>query len=321
MTRISGSIIIVIFMINLSLTGNIPQLEKQLEMEIFGLSQVQKKLDSLRANLESYSRQIEMEKSQGAINEKKISGWFEKINQISQDINVQEKNSQNLQQKIFRSRTELDKYYAIAVDSLQEISKQTSDQQKLAEINEQIMNITEKRIAVLPAFKALSFDPQKISGISLQQTRDSVELAIYLDYLTNARQEVQTTLRSIETTRQELDELLWLQRRSNHFLEELDENRTLAFFSQTVDGGSTPQNTYTANDLSEGSQISIQTQAQSLFNLLSQLPGETSKFSWAAPLDSGMVFLTLKDYRNALKDAEKYLKNYQKVLDHKINSK
>jgi chromosome segregation ATPase len=321
MIRISSSIVIFIGMITLSLAGNIPQLEKQLEREIFELSQVQKKLDSLQVKLDSYSRQIEMEKSQGTVNEKKIRSWFEMINHLSQDINIQEKKSRTIQQKIFSTRTELDKHYTIAIDSLQELSRLTSDQQQQAELNAQIIEITEKRITVLPVFKAFSFDPQKISEMSLQETSDSLEFAIYLDYLTNARKEVQGTLRSIEITRKEIDDLLWLQQRSNHFLEELDENRPLAFFSQTVETGSTPQNTYTTTDLSDGSQISIQTQAQSLFNLLSQLPGETPNFSWVAPLDSGRVFLTLKDYRNALKNAEKSLKNYQKVLDHKINAK
>ncbi|OGB67589.1 MAG: hypothetical protein A2Y94_08065 [Caldithrix sp. RBG_13_44_9] len=321
MTRGFISFIIFILTISLSLAGNISQVEKQLETEIFEHSLLQKKLDSLRITLERYARQIESEKKLGTVEEKKIRGWFEEINGISREINLLEKKSQTLQQKILQTRTRLDTYYSEAIDSLQELSRQTSEQQKLVEINELILDYTAKRISVLPAFTAFSFDPQKITGISLRETRDSLEYAIYLDYLTNARKEVKTILHSIEITRKELDDLLWLQQRSNRFLEELDENRPMALFSQTSSSDRTAQPTFGSNELSEGEKISMQTQTQSLFNLLNQLPGETSNYSWTAPLDSGRVYLTLEDYRKTLQDAEKFLKNYQKLLDHKINFK
>jgi hypothetical protein len=95
----------------------------------------------------------------------------------------------------------------------------------------------------------------------------------------------------------------------------------MTLFSQSSSGDRTSQATYGSSELSERGKISIQTQAQSLFNLLNQLPGETSNYSWSTPLDSARVYLTLDDYRKALQDAEKFLKNYQKLLEHKINSR
>jgi hypothetical protein len=321
MTRSSIGFIFFIFLISLSMANDAPILEQQLETELHELSLVQKQLDSLKINLENYSQEIESEKNKGSVEEKKIQAWFEEINSISQDINRLEKKSQTLQQKILQSRTELDRYYSVAIDSLQELSQQSSDQKRLAEVNEQILDYTAKRMSVLPAFSTFTFDPQKINSISLKQTRDSLEYAIYLDYLTNARKEVQTILQSIEVTREELDDLWWLQQRSDRFLEELEENRPMALFSQTTSGDKTPQSTFGSSELSERGNISLQTQAQSLFNLLNQLPGETSNYSWSVPLDSSRVYLTLDDYRKALQDAEKFLKNYKKLLDHKINSK
>jgi len=321
MTRSLLGFFICLSLISFSRAADIPKLERQLETELLELQLVESQLDSLRIDLDNYSREIEKEKNLGMVEEKKIRAWFEEINGISRDINLLEKKSQALQREILQSRTSLDRSYSAAVDSLQELSRQTSDQRKLAEINEQILDYTTKRISVLPAFSAFSFDPQKINSISLQQTRDSLEYTIYLEYLTNARKEVQTILQSVEVTRKELDDLWWLQQRSDRFLEELDENRPLALFSQSSGGDRTSQATYGSGELSESGKISVQTQAQSLFNLLNQLPGETSNYSWSTPLDSTRVYLTLDDYRKALQDAEKFLKNYEKLLEHKINSR
>jgi hypothetical protein len=321
MTRSLLGFFIGFSLIGFSQAGDIPKLERQLETELLELQLVQSQLDSLRIDLNNYSREIEQEKNLGRLEEKKIRDWFEEINSISRNINLLEKKSQVLQRKILQSRTSLDRSYSAAVDSLQKLSRQTSDQRKQTEINEQILDYTAKRISVLPGFNSFSFDPQKINSISLQQTRDSLEYAIYLEYLTNARKEVQTLIQSVEVTRKELDDLWWLQQRSNRFLEELDENRQLALFSQSSGGDNTPQATFEAGELSERGKISIQTQAQSLFNLLNQLPGETSNYSLSSPLDSARVYLTLDDYRKALQDAEKFLKNYQKLLEHKINSR
>ncbi len=315
-------VICLLIVSSLLFAQKISQLENLLAAQTAELVHVQKDLDSLKIKLDNYAKKIEQEKTRGAVSEKKISAWFEEINHLTRQINAQEKTANNLKKEIKQTQNQLDGLYSAAIDSLQKISEKTKDPQKFAEINSHIIDYTHKRIALLPVFTSFSFDPEKIAHLSLQQTKDSMEYAIYLEYLQNARKEVNSVLITIQNSRKEIDELLWLQERSNRFVEQIEQNRPITFFTPSAGAAQTDPQTYAGRETTTDQAVFIQAQAQALSNLMNQLPGgELSGFPDFKTVEAGQNFFSLKDYQKFLQNAEKLLINYEKLLEQKIESK
>lgn len=315
-------VICLLIVSSLLFAQKISRLENLLVVQTAELVRIQKNLDSLKIDLDNYAKKIEQEKTRGAVSEKKISAWFEEINRLTRQINAQEKKANHLKKEIKRTQDQLDGLYSAAIDSLQKISEKTKDSQKFAELNDFIIDYTHKRMALLPAFTSFSFDPEKIAHLSLQQAKDSMEYAIYLEYLQNARKEVNSVLSSIQNSSKEIDELLWLQERSNRFVEQIEQNRPITFFTPSAGAAQTDPQTYGGRETTTDQNLFIQAQAQALSNLINQLPGgEFSGFPDFKTVEAGQSFLSLKDYRKFLQNAEKLLKNYEKLLAQKIESK
>ena len=315
-------VISLLLLSSLIFAQKISRLEHLLTTQTAELVRVQKVMDSLKIELDNDTKKIEQEKNRGAVSEKKISTWFEEIHHLTHLIKTHEKMANDLKKEIKQTQNQLDRLYSAAIDSLQKISEKTKDSQKFAELNGHIIDYTHKRIALLPAFTSFSFDPEKIAHLSLQQATDSIEYAIYLEYLQNARKEVSSVLSSIQNSRKEIDELLWLQERSNRFVEQIEQNRPITFFTPSVGAAQTDPQTYVGRETTTDQAVFIQAQAQALYNLINQLlGGELSGFRDFKTVEAGQNFVSLKNYQKFLQNAEKLLKNYEKLLAQKIESK
>ncbi|NIW00064.1 hypothetical protein GWN26_13455, partial [Candidatus Saccharibacteria bacterium] len=87
------------------------------------------------------------------------------------------------------------------IDSLQALVNSKEFQGDEALLQTRILQLSEKRLLVSPIVKKLFFDPGKILQIHPEQYTDSLEAAIYSDYLTNALAEIDTQLNRVRSSR------------------------------------------------------------------------------------------------------------------------
>ena len=317
MNAIRYLLIAILFSVNFC--RGFENLEQILTRQTEEYRQISHQLDSLQLALNKYSRYIEQEKQRKRKNSTAMADWYDQVSRLSQLISERQGVLRNLRKEILKTRSALDTYYSIKIDSLQKVLDSTPSPTAQKTIDKSILNYSEKRISLLPPFKAFTFDPQKVSQIDLDPSADSLEQAIYLDYLNYARREVSEVLGMIEKTGKELREMAILQKRSERFLEEIGDDRPLPLFTVST-SGQTSELTFDPTRIFTAQDISLSNQAQSLFHLFDLLKVDYREkfYDWVSPQDSGIVHLSMNEYLQKLNDAQKLLKNYLKTIDQKM---
>lgn len=298
------------------LSQNTSQLEMQLETSIQEMMQAEHRLDSLNHTLDYWTNLLEKDISAAENNQTRQAEWYQKLKQLSESIELQKMELNELQGELSAIKSDLAKSYSRGIDSLNQTLSNTTDLKKREEIQKQIYVLSEKRLLMLPKFKSFSFDPHKIVEIDLHNSKDSLEEAIYRDYLNNARSEIIVTLHNLQNMRKEIEELIYLKERGNRFLEDMDDNRPLILSSQSFS-----ERTATFSGFNQTDIFSNLPQAESLINIMEQFQPEyfpEQKFNWTSPVDSGKVTLTLDEYQKILLRAEDILEGYLDFLNQKI---
>jgi len=306
---------LLLFLYYIGFSQNIAQLELLLEKYNHDMIHAELRLDSLKQALEYLANQLENEASVAENSQNQQAEWYQKLKQLSESIELQKIELDELQNKLYAIKSDLAKSYSNKIDSLNQAISRTSDKKSREEIQQQIFVLSEKRLLMLPKFKSFSFDPHKIIEIDLQDSNDSLEEAIYKDYVNNARSEVIQTLHNLQNMRKEIEELLYLRERSNRFLEDMEENRPLMLSSQSFSERSVQFAGTNQTDV-----FTSLPQAESLINMLEQFRPEyypEQKFNWTSPVDSGKVILTLDEYQKILNSAEDVLQGYLDFLNQK----
>jgi hypothetical protein len=193
-------------------------------------------------------------------------------------------------------------------------------------LESQILKLSEKRLLVSPTVKRLSFDPQRILQIQPNQYSDSLESAIYSDYLNKAVKEINTHLNEVKNTRREFDEIITLQEKTSSFLEDVAEDQNEGIFLAAENQAQTANEaTFSGSpfggDLSTSKSGIIYSQFQSYLAILQQLNRNNriqQQYSWHSPVDSSSVTLTMKEYLQLLNDVEKELRSYKKIVQNKL---
>ncbi|MBN2364713.1 MAG: hypothetical protein EH225_01010 [Calditrichaeota bacterium] len=277
--------------------------------------------DSLTKELARLSDKIEQEKNRKNTENHQLRQWFEHVNALSKSLEQAEKKLSSLQIQIHKIRNELDRSYADILDSLENELVKAGRGEEKEEIEKEILIYTEKRISLLPRFRPFSFRPDKVLEIDPHQAEDSLEYWMFASYLNNARKELGTILESIRNTREELEDMVYLQERSKRFLEDIDHQYNFSLSLSPPE----PAPTYNAPLGGEPrvENYSLEAQAQSLMDIMNQLTPEyqeQSSYPFILPLDSERVYISMNDYLRALKNSEQLLNNYIKIIDKKLSS-
>ena len=305
---------------------NIQELEKQYSDLLQQIERQQSSLDSLNALLEQQAKTIDREKQKENADKNRIRQLMAGGLQLSQKIELLQQQLFNLNRNEAALNSQLAQRYFGVLDSLQEVEKSPNYRGDRQALRGQIVTYTEKYLRFSPSFKALSFDPQKIREIDLSETTDSLEREISADYLRRAVSDVNSHLRHIEKNREELENIVKLEEKTQEFLEAVEDEQ-FGLFAQSVDAAASPAG---SNDLSSesfqrdppGIRSSEQLQAIALFfdQLKIDLTGDVLQ-NWHSPVDSTEMSISLEDYLQLLKEAEKRLKQYRVVISGKLGQK
>jgi hypothetical protein len=310
------ALIALLCILQAGISQNRTELELLLERQNQILIEAEFQLDSLEQTLKNLENQLETEKQESEITQKSSAEWFQKLKQLSLTINEQKDLIHQLKEELNITKSALENSYRTSIDSLHQILTKTADVKTQEEIEQQIYILSERRLILFPAFKSFSFDPKTVATVNLQNANDSLEKAIYKDYLDNARTEITLMLQEMKNMRREIEEIIYLRERGNRFLEDLEDNRPLLVSSQSLSErsavfGTPPQ----------GGILENLPSAESLLNMLEPFKLNNypdQNYSWTSPLDSEKVILTLDEYKEMLDSAEDILQRYLRFIDSKI---
>jgi hypothetical protein len=304
----------------------VPELEKKMSLLQKEWIEVKGELDSLTVIYDDQTGIIDKEKKRTKPDKDKIAKLMSQALTASDQLDSKREQLSNLDANINVIKKQLDKRYSHQIDSLQTLinSKKFTDNKE--NLESQILKLSEKRLLVSPTVKRLSFDPQRILQIQPNQYSDSLESAIYSDYLNKAVKEINTHLNEVKNTRREFDEIITLQEKTSSFLEDVAEDQNEGIFLAAENQAQTANEaTFSGSpfggDLSTSKSGIIYSQFQSYLAILQQLNRNNriqQQYSWHSPVDSSSVTLTMKEYLQLLNDVEKELRSYKKIVQNKL---
>lgn len=278
-------------------------------------------LDSLNTLLEKQASLIDAEKQKDTIDKEKVRKLMSESIPLTAQIDAQQKKLNTLQKEQEQLRYQLAQRYSAKLDSLQNLEESGSGNAE--ELQRQIVFYTEQYLTVSPAFRALSFDPEKIRQINISADGDSLEQAIALNYLRKAQADVSNHLADIEQNRKELEAALRLERKTREFLEEVDDEN-FALLSQTANPGRTEQSLVgnsPSNVLTDEGALALASRVESMALFFDQLNISNSDeliAAWRYAVQSGETYLTLEEYLTLLKAAEKQLRQFHSIIEKKL---
>jgi len=305
---------------------SLPDLEKNYYSLEKNLEKGKAVLDSLTIKLNEKANQIDYEKSKNDPDKDKIVKLMSASITISNKYDAQQKKVTQLQTKLESVKKELDKRYTSIIDSLQTLQNSgefTGDKNKL---NSEILFYTEAKLAIAPKISLLSFDPAKLLKVDPLKTKDSLEKAIYKEYLQNALTEVNHHLTNIDQQHSEVNQMLLLEKKTEKFLKETEFQsgmRTQSSSRSETNLNASPQvdeNFFAGvRDADNATKITEQFRGYTL--LLNQLNLSISgglsvndKLEWYSAPER----LSLKEYKNLLEELREKLQEYKLVLENKI---
>ncbi len=303
---------------------NVTQMEKQAQSLERQIKDEQQELDSLNVLLENQVARIDSIKGVSDSDKGKIRKLMSASLPISEQINKKQARIATLRKDLGKIQFQLAQRYSSIIDSLQQVEKSGSGKIKQADLNQEIIFYTEKYLQYSPAFKALSFEPNKIQQISLSATADSLERAIAREYLQNALADINDHLTHISKNREELQDIVRLESETEDFVQEvegtyfgvLSQSDNFATESERNFQGPTGQSTQAA-DAASNSPTHVETSGRLLYQL--KIDG-VSNFSVTKEFNSDLpqIRLSLAEYLDLLKEAEKRLSDFQTLIRQKL---
>ena len=304
---------------------NITELESQYINKSHRLQKINQALDSLQKQKTEFSQKINSAKSERENNTKYLADWMEKAQYLSQAIERNEKESNRLIKELSDLAGVLDQKYVASIDSLHGLQNSEKNKSKSSELEGQILILSEKRFLISPGFKNLSFDPEKLKEINLEDSKDTVEFKIKSEYLINARNELDAYRQRVNQSLTEVKDYIRLREKTTRFLEEVTDDRIFGSLAQlNLEKSSSAifydPNTYTGRD-ARLFELSLKTQAQSLLYLINNLSlqdPELMKYSGKESVTSTDIMMTAQEYADLLKQTNKILQYYQTIIDNKL---
>lgn len=313
-----------LILVALSYGENFSQLESKYLLVANQLKTAQARLDSLQMVMINFTEKLNADKSKGELSHKKLANHMERAQELSLAIENQREIIAKNKKQILDLSSALEKKYAKAIDSLQSLQNSESNKNAKLQLEYKILELLEKRFIISPNFERLSFDPQKIKDIDLSKVRDTLELSIYKEYLNKAGNEINKYLARIRDSREEIEDVLTLQKKTQRFIEEVDDNRMIGSITKTQsakDASPLLSNNNVGGSLKNLQlELSLKAQIQSLLyfiNRLSLNDSEILESNWKEPIDSSSVNLSPQEYILLLKRLETILEEYQNKIKEK----
>ncbi len=295
------------------------QLQRQITAEIAAL-------DSLQAVLAVQTAKIDRAKHRETIDKGELRQLMSDGLTLTEQINRRQQRLSKLKENLARAKYNLSKAYSLRVDSLKKLESSGKYSGDSAQLHREIIFYTEKYLLFSPSFQALRFDPHKISRINPANSSDSLEQAIMIEYLKNAGADIDAHLTSIQNNRRELEGVVRLKRKTQAFLEDVDDEPFGVLGGGELSAAATRKLDSETGNFSDVAGVdagrSLQ-QYESISLFFDQLdlndPVSSDAFRKFS-VDSARVFVSLDEYLELLKAAEKRLKEFQTLITQKLEA-
>ncbi len=316
------SILSLLFLAVSSVTASESELESHLQETRSALASQRQAIDSLNVELNRYAARIDQEKAKPKPNRMKLEKLMARALTVSDQIDIEEKRSTELDHRRRELEADLEKFYTTIIDSLSELKASEQYESDSERLEKQMLTYAEKRLRVAPLATSLSFDPQRILKIRMADASDSLEKAIFVDYLTKAQTDIQTHHRRLKNARLELEEIVALRQRTDEFIAEANDDDDFGFFQ--IDSQS-DENALQGEDLIDLGKTKFGPLGfyfQSIVAISDQL-GKIDpaglESEWIFPADSTAVNLSFEDYLELLSQVERQLSDYDLIISGKLD--
>lgn len=313
-----GVFVLVLGISQLAQSETIAELESELAALTAEQATVQVRADSLKQRLDELTRQIEQEKAQPSPDRGNLESLLAQALTVSDHLDATHQQQRHVDAQVQQIKTELDQRYTAKIDSLRAV-QQDAVGDKSRRISVQIAQLTEQRLRVSPRIAALSFDPQKIAEIDLTASDDTLQNAIFMEYLSRARQQIHDYQAQLSETRQELSDMALLQEKTDEFMADVDDDRSFGFFTIEIPPDD-PNYHEEGVDIGSTGTFSLDlywSQLQTVQQLSQQLrPPDQAE--WIAPADSSTVELSLEEYLTLFDQLQRRLAEIDTVIVRKL---
>lgn len=317
------SFIVLVFLLTTPLWAQDQQQSERSYYEtLAAVKQQQSKLGSLNTTLADFAKEID-EAKKANLDQGQVKKLMAQALSVSNEIEQQQNSIRKLQNQLEQHRKNLENVYAAQIDSIQLLlqSDEFSGDRLVLELKHR--EIAEKRMMILPLVQSFSFDPQKINSIQSIKSDDPLEQEMLKDYLNNALSEITEKLANLQNTKLELEEIVLLEEKTQHFLEDVDTDGFVGFSSASslVNLNSPDESSVRASDLGSKANI-IETRIQAYLYLVNQLElNQAVVQTISSMIEPGQSASTLsnQEYLKLLIQIEQRLLDYQEILTKKLN--
>lgn len=316
--------LISMFLLMPTLAQNLSQMESEYKKSDRLYQREQTKLDSLNKLLIRQAAEIDQEKNRSEADINRITDMMAYTITISNQVRTQQELLTSLEENLEELKQLMDLKYATLIDSLRNIEKLEESSDGKENIETLIFEYIQKRLIVAPKIYTLSFDPEKIVKIDLTSSEDTLEYAIYQEYLQNALSEVDGQIVQLNNIQNEIQQIIYLQQKANDFMEDINSDIQFGAIARSQEKVASDEAALAGDQfLSDYRSTKVSTQVQSYGYLLRQLksyPDSKVQSTWQTPLDSIPTNLTFQQYQDLLKEIERRLQEYRFILTHKLDN-
>ncbi|GAB4373944.1 MAG: hypothetical protein Kow0042_18180 [Calditrichia bacterium] len=296
--------------------------DTQLEILQIQRRAAQSRLDSLKAEFDSLTAEIDREKSQPKINKPRVAALMARALAVSREVEEQEKIITRIEGNIVETKSQLIAQYSVQFDSLKNLLKAEKEEKRRLELEKQMVALAEKKLLLLPKFTQFSFDPQKVNQIQLSDVQDSLEYHIQADYLRHAQSDIEEKIHRLRIIREELENIVLLEKDMADFMEEVGDHDYLGMMIQSKMEGRKPVTASSSFIERMMAPTELVEQIRSFYVYLHRMETvdpSPKKPTWAFPPDSTSAHLDREAYVQLLKNAEKILEQYKWAIAKKLS--
>jgi hypothetical protein len=267
--------------------------------------------DSLKRMLDATAREIEREKNQTSPNEDRLRSMMSQALQLSGRIKQQQQRIRQHERQVEAATANLDRMYEALLDSLIQV-KAVGQSISNDAVDVHIWVVKEKRLYLLPGIKRLSYDPQKVHALAPSSIRDSLEKSIVVDYLGRALKEVEDRIEAVRDSRAEYEELVRFRRKLSRFMDDVRDEVLFSPLYALSSSGTGDEGIGLASHV-------MRRQGRSIVDLLYQISARNPMLDRVAMApDKETALLTIEEYLELLKEAERQLTSYATVIREKL---
>ena len=288
--------------------------QKSEEKELATLkSQIQvneNRLLKLTDELQSQVKIINIKKAEPNFDKDEIKNLMSNTANMTNEIEELQIERNNLTKKYEEVKRKLYIAYTDEIDSLNNSGLPEEEKNTL------ITKLIEKRLYVSPKIEILSFEPSKILKIDV--SRDSSDQQIYKEFLTSAKNEIESKLNDINKLKTEITKFIELNREMKDFLEEAEFDNDISYFRSTNESNESSRNAA----FGAGSEYdnSLKTQADTFAEILTQLDYNNIPDEKTFSLNNILIKNDLEEFNKLILNVEQQLKDYKKVINNKLKN-